>query len=262
MPEIDRERLLKGLHGEERLLGALLLDKAAETLDKGRPAATDFLDPAGRALADDLLKYIEGLRVMAFGGHRRLERVRLVLLPHYYLEATVEPPVTAVEIRGHFSGRITHRDVLGALTGSGFRREKIGDILIDGDTCQVVLAPEIAAAVQRDLVKIGDQVAEVCEIDLEQLAIPPEKVKEIRSTVASMRLDSIAGLGFGESRTKMQREIKAGKVKVNWRAVLSPDYDVNPGDVIAIRGRGRVILEETTGISKKGRTGVLLKRLI
>ena len=89
MPEIDRERLLKGLQGEERLLGALLLDKAAEALDKGCPAVTDFLDPAGRALADDLLKYIEGLRVMTFGGHRRLERVRLVLLPHYYLEATV-----------------------------------------------------------------------------------------------------------------------------------------------------------------------------
>ena len=105
MPEIDHERLLKGLQGEERLLGALLLDKAAEALDKGCPAVTDFLDPAGRALADDLLKYIEGLRVMTFGGHRRLERVRLVLLPHYYLEATVEPPVTAIEIRGGVSMR-------------------------------------------------------------------------------------------------------------------------------------------------------------
>ena len=95
------------------------------------------------------------------------------------------------------------------------------------------------------------------------MAVPPEKVKEIRSTVASMRLDSIAGLGFGESRTKMQREIKAGKVQSQLASCLITGLrcqswrrlDRDPGT-------RRVILEEMTGVSKKGRTGVLLKRLM
>jgi RNA-binding protein YlmH len=60
----------------------------------------------------------------------------------------------------------------------------------------------------------------------------------------------------------MAREIKAEKVKVNWRLTANPDYQVKVGDVLSIKGRGRVVVAETTGLSKKGRTGIVLKRLI
>lgn len=258
----DRERLLANLKGDDRLLAAQLLDKAQESLERGRPVATDFLDPAARQLTGDLFSYVEGLRVLAFGGHRRLERARLVLLPHYFLEETVEPPVAAVEVRGRFEGQASHRDFLGALMSLGIRREKIGDIIVTEDGCQIVVAPELVEAVKRDLTRVADRTVQVDEIDLERLAIPPERVKEIRSTVASLRLDAVASLGYGESRTKMQREIKAGRVKVNWRLVTSPDHEVDTGDVLSIRGRGRVVVESLTGTSKKGRTGLLLKRLM
>ncbi|HEY8345340.1 MAG TPA: S4 domain-containing protein, partial [Bacillota bacterium] len=85
---------------------------------------------------------------------------------------------------------------------------------------------------------------------------------EIKTTVASLRLDAVAGLGFGISRTKMAREIKAEKVKVNWCSTTDPDYQVKVGDVLSIKGRGRVVVAETTGLSKKGRIGVILKKLI
>lgn len=258
----DRDRLLVGLQGDDRLLAAELLDKAKAALDHGRPEVTDFLDPAGRKLAEDVYSYIEGLRVMAFGGHRRLERVRLVVLPHYYLEETVQPPVAALEVKGRFAGEATHRDFLGALMSLGIKREKIGDIIVTDEGCHVVVAPEVAETVKRDLTRVADKPVQVEEIDLERLAVPPERIKEVRSTVASLRLDAVAGLGFGESRTHMQREIKAGKVKVNWRPVTSPDREVVAGDVISIRGRGRVVVDSLTGVSKKGRTGVVLKRLM
>ena len=74
-------------------------------------------------------------------------------------------------------------------------------------------------------------------IEPEQLAVGSERVKEIRTTVASLRLDAIAGAGFGTSRTKMAKEIKAERVKVNWQSVTNPSASVAQGDVISIRGQ-------------------------
>ena len=39
-------------------------------------------------------------------------------------------------------------------------------------------------------------------IDPEQIEVEPERVKEIKTTVPAMRLDTIAASGFGTSRTK------------------------------------------------------------
>jgi RNA-binding protein YlmH len=113
-----------------------------------------------------------------------------------------------------------------------------------------------------NLEKVASNRIQVAEIEPEQLNLPNVKEKEIRSTVASLRLDAIAALGFGESRTKMVREIKAERVKVNWKPVKNPDQTVNSGDIISMRGRGRVIFREITGTSKKGRLGVVLVRLL
>ena len=97
-------------------------------------------------------------------------------------------------------------------------------------------------------------------IALSELQLRPETVKEIRSTVASLRLDSVAASGFGVSRTQMAEEIQSEKVKVNWKDAKNPAQNVKAGDVISFRGRGRVEIVEITGQTKKGRTGVLLKR--
>ena len=38
---------------------------------------------------------------------------------------------------------------------------------------------------------------QVKEIDEEQLAVEPERIKEIKATVASLRLDAVASAGYG-----------------------------------------------------------------
>jgi len=103
---------------------------------------------------------------------------------------------------------------------------------------------------------------DVREIDPEQIAVEPERVREIKATVASLRLDAVAAAGFGTSRTKIAREIKGERVKVNWKLVNNPAHEINPGDVLSIRGRGRVVVEQITGTTKKGRIGLVLKRMI
>jgi RNA-binding protein YlmH len=85
-------------------------------------------------------------------------------------------------------------------------------------------------------------------------------VKEIRTTLASLRLDTVASAGFGTSRSKMADEIAAEKLKVNWKPIKSASHAIKQGDIISMRGRGRVEVAELVGQTKKGRYSVILKR--
>lgn len=212
----------------------------------------------------NILRQEPSVRALAFGGFRRAERERLVLVPSFYLTESIEPALAFYRIIPERKSQFewTHRDVLGSLMGLGIRREKTGDILLVPGEAQIIVAAEIASAIEGELRKIGSVPVSVAAIDPEALAITPERVKEIRTTVASLRLDAVASLGYGVSRTRMAREIKSERLKINWQSVNDPDHPVKVGDVLSIRGRGRVVVAEITGQSKKGRIGLLLQRLL
>ncbi len=101
-------------------------------------------------------------------------------------------------------------------------------------------------------------------IELADIAPKEEKIKEVRTTVASLRLDAVASSGFSVSRTKLVSAINAGLLQVNWQpAKGGASQEVKEGDVISMRGRGRMKVEAITGTSRKGgRIGVYLKRFM
>lgn len=83
----------------------------------------------------------------------------------------------------------------------------------------------------------------------------------IRGTVASLRLDTVAALGFSTSRSKMTEEIRAERVCVNSMSVTDPSKQVKLGDTITAKGRRTIVkLEEVTGQTKKGRLGIVISR--
>ena len=112
------------------------------------------------------------------------------------------------------------------------------------------------------VVTIGAAQVSASEMALDEIPPREQKVKEIRTTVASMRLDVIAAAGFGTSRSKMANEIDVDKVKVNWKDVKSSSQAIKEGDIISLRGRGRVEVAEVMGTTKKGRINLVLRRFI
>ncbi|MGE5551327.1 MAG: RNA-binding protein [Bacteroidota bacterium] len=255
MPELSH------LTEEDRILVRRLLDQGQKALSAQKPVYADFLDPRQRELVGRELAVLPGLRCLYYGGYRRAERQRLVLAADCLLMEAVDPGLAYVQISAPAANALTHQDYLGAILSLGLKREKIGDLVVLESGCQAVVAEEIAPLIQTSLRRVGRGEVSVAPIEPEQLQVPPEREKEIRTTVASPRLDAVASDGFGESRTRMAREIKAGRVRVNWQPVLKPDHLLQAGDVISIRGRGRVILAEVTGTTKKGRLGLVLKRM-
>ncbi|HHX01928.1 MAG TPA: photosystem II S4 domain protein [Firmicutes bacterium] len=261
---MDRERLMSHLKSEqERQIGIRVIDAAQLAWKVNRPQITDFYDPYEQKVARSVLSAIAEVGVMEFGGYRRAERARLAIYPQFFLTEAIAVPVRVLQAKGYFSfAKVKHGDYLGSLIGLGLKREKIGDIICLADGCQVVVAAEIADFILQHWHQVHEVSIDVREIDPEQIAVEPERVREIKATVASLRLDAVAAAGFGTSRTKIAREIKGERVKVNWKLVNNPAHEINPGDVLSIRGRGRVVVEQITGTTKKGRIGLVLKRMI
>lgn len=261
---MERKQLISHLQGEkEQSIGRMMVDAAELTWKTNRPQTTDFYDPFERKVARSVLSAIPEVNVVIFGGYRQAERARLVVVPQFYLNEAIESPIRVIQAKGNFNYiSVTHRDFLGSLMNLGLKRGKIGDLLCLSDGCQVIVATEIIEYILHHWNRVHQVSLQVTEIDPQQLAIEPQKTKEIKSTVASMRLDAVAASGYGMSRTKMVREIKSKKLKVNWEIVDNPAYEVNEGDVLSMTGRGRVIIDKVTGLTKKGRVGLILKRLI
>jgi len=247
---------------EDRLLAGRVLDLAAKAYAEDKPQATGFLDPRERDVAEAVLRAVEGVRVLAVGGYPGAERRRLVIYPDYFPPEAVEAPLAAVELTGAGVAQLRHGDVLGALLGAGVERDQVGDLLLAGDRWQVVVTPPVAGFLCTHLRRVGRVAVAVQPIDPEQVEAPAARVKEVRATVASPRLDAVASIGFGTSRTRMARDIRAERVKLNWKVVTDPAAAVKEGDVISVRGRGRAVVERLSGVTRKGRIGVTVKRYL
>lgn len=92
--------------------------------------------------------------------------------------------------------------------------------------------------------------------------MPEERVEYIRDSVSSLRLDSIVSSAFRLSRGRAAEAIKHGIVSVDHAECVKPDASVKEGSSIVLKGKGKAVLEETGGESKKGRIRIVIKKYI
>lgn len=226
----------------------------------GKIIPTPFLDPRQQELAECSLKQRPDLHHVAFGGYPGAERVCFNIGPaerHLPL-----PPVTALLITGEWEKEPpAQRDFLGAVCSLRLKRDQVGDIiLLPGGGAAVIVLESIAPVVCSSLRQVGGESVK-CEItEPAALISAGEKGREIKGTVASMRLDAVLSLGFGISRSRMVPLIKAGLVRVNFRQVDSPAFQLRQGDMISLRGKGCLELLSVEGATRKGRQRVLIKK--
>ncbi len=171
--------------------------------------------------------------------------------------------VLRVQTKGGGMGRkLTHRDYLGSLLGLGIKREKVGDILVHENGADIIVLKELCEYIAVNYEKAGRanlsvEIAEITDIDMGNIT-----VEEKRDTVASLRLDSLVSSAFGISRGKAQEAIKMGIVFVNSAAAVKADMQLEEGDKLVLRGRGKAVLREIAGRSKKDRIYVVFDKYI
>ena len=251
-------RYYKGTEGEA--VAVKLVDFAAQTLKNRKCKLTGFLSPFEQEMAGVIANSLGSLNVDFYGGFRGAERQRAAFC-HEEFKGTpnFEIAVVKAEWNGEFA-RLGHRDVLGSILNLGVAREHIGDVIATKDCARILVDQKMCDYFTANLTHIGGTSVKTSVDELENISAKEERTKEIRATVASLRADSIAAAGFGMSRSKAAQEILAEKIKLNWQTVKSSSQAVKEGDVLSMRGRGRLEIAEIRGQTKKGRVGVLLKR--
>ncbi|MGI6721420.1 MAG: RNA-binding protein [Anaerovoracaceae bacterium] len=220
-----------------------------------------ILDMHQQAIVQRNIRRPAGTECLFYGGYEDAERRIFVCLPDY---AELNGDDILAVLRADTSGHagLTHRDYLGALTGLGIRRDLAGDILVRRDGADIIILKEIADFLLLNYTQAGRAALKTQILPLSQLIVPEASVKVIRDTVASMRLDNIVSAGFGMSRSKAAEAVQRGLVFVNSVEMDKPDWRIEEKDKVVLRGKGKIVIDEIGGRSKKGREYVTIKRYI
>ena len=262
--QMDRANIEKiAQSGEDKVLLAKLWDKITAGMRKNIIASTCFLSPRELQMASYLFGQQEGL--LTFGGYPDAERKMLVYLPDYLDESALtdeDSPLVCLRATFYEGDTPTHRDFLGALMGAGIARETIGDICVGKGSCDFFVTQEIAPYIKQNLLGAGRTKIRLESIPLSQVKIPEPEVKQIKDTVASLRLDSIVSSGFRIGRSLAAQHICAGKAAIDGLPCEKPDKFVEQGAKISIRGLGKIHLQQVNGQTKKGRISVVIDRYV
>lgn len=258
---LPREMLLKQV--ENRESAAQVLDQAEQALKTWEIALTHFLAPPELAAAQQMLQQLTEVHTLAGGGYPQAERQRLAIARTELPLESSHIALVPLEIAGNFLfDPASHRDFLGAILGTGIVRDKVGDIIVLGERgAQAIVVPELAEFLETSLTQVRTVPVKTQRIEWSELKVREPKKKEMTTVEASLRLDALASAGFGMSRSKMADLISAGDVRVNWKEVTQPSYSLKSGDLVAIRGKGRLEVGEVA-ITKKERYRVQLTRLV
>lgn len=256
---LPREEILKGVENRDTI--ARVIDRAEQAIKTWEVVLTDFLSPPELAELQRVFSRLTEVQIVAWGGYEQAERQRVAIARSEMPLERDQVELVALEIAGNFLfDTATHRDFLGAMLGAGIVREKTGDVIVLGERgAQAIASPEVAEFLEMSLQQVRSVPVKTQRIDLSELKIREPKKKESTTVEASLRLDAIASAGFGMSRSKMSDLIDGGDVRVNWKDVTQTSYQVKSGDLIAIRGKGRLEVGEIM-VTKKERYRVQLTR--
>ncbi len=263
--EYRRELLRKYARSpEDDALLARIFDKYELWQRDGRMQYTRFLTERDKLCCAPALRELGTDDAFFWGGYDDAERTVLIFPAQWQdqdtLKRSKECPLTVIRAVWKSGETLTHRDFLGALMGLGIERELIGDILVKAGACDILLLREIAPYVLQNLASAGHETLSLSE-EVEP-DVGEARFRLIKDTVATLRLDAIVGSGFALSREKAASAIRSGKVTLDGLECIKPDKPVEQGSRISLRGLGKIRLAEIGGLSKKGRTIIVIERYI
>lgn len=222
-----------------------------------------FLTPYERAVIERSVLPPVDIVCAFYGGYDYAERTIFTAVPEplsYNIDC--ELPIDVIEITGRDISLLSHRDYLGSILGLGIKREKIGDIAILDDCCFIFVLNDISEYILNNLSKIGRVGVNLKKKELFDIKIPEPRIKEIKGTVSSMRLDCVLSLALSVSRSTANSLISSDKVFVNWKEENRNDFTLNDNDMLSVRGFGRFKIKASNDFSRKNRQHIIIEKYL
>lgn len=237
------------------LFGKRLTELVVRAEKTGTKTFSDFVTPAEIPLCRHAAKE-HALTVTFQGGYPEAERVIAG-----FSDGPIEDeefPILAYEIKWPHQKAPRHQDLLGGLMALGLSRACTGDIIVMPENA-VLFIESKCRYIETMFSEAGG-----CHLQVTLLSewpeIEPPKGITLHGNVSSLRLDAVVSEGYHLSRGDAVERINAGNVKLNHVQVFKPDARILRGDVISLRGAGRLVVEEIGQPTKKDRLPLVLTR--
>ena len=208
-----------------------------------------FLDEREAALCAGARKRAGEMELRFFGGYEGAARVMLGLIPP---GAEARFPLAAVTLHVRREASLTHRDWLGSLLSLGIKREAVGDLLCEEGRCVAFVTESVAPVILRELRKVGGEGVQVTT-GFEEPLPAAHRFLARSETVAPVRLDGVVAAVCACARSQAAEWIRLGLVAVNGLPCGKGDAPLKAGDRLAVRGKGKYILDSTDRVTRKGR---------
>ena len=245
---------------EERAFVEKMVDLCQRVEESYSYHLTAFLNPREEEILHSIASFYQ---LNAFSSRTVFasEFVRMIIAPDYYVLQQADFEIVVLEISYPVKFHtLSHSQILGTLIHQlGIKREWIGDIFLVDTRWFVMLDQKFVDLSQGTITKISRVPVQWKECPLAAVPLVEEaEGKTIQVLLSSLRLDKIVAVAFKLSRANAGRLVESGHVKLDYREVTQTGKTVEMGQLVSVRGFGRVRLKEFLGISKQGKFKVEL----
>ena len=248
----------KHIHQHYQKADAGFVDQVLEWFDRVDQQytmmVTNFLDPHQVVIVQQLAGRTD-LQVFVSSDFYPSEYARVIIAPAYYALDTEDFAISLIEI-GFASkfNQLRHSQILGTLLNQlGMERWVFGDILVGPDKAQFYVDARMSDHIVASITKISRVAVKLRAVPLTERMQVEEKVVVKDILASSLRLDKIVAASFNLARAKASQLITSGKVKVNYHEVDQVASVIQVGDLISVRGFGRLTVLEEKGLSRQGK---------
>lgn len=266
---MDRNVINNYKNEDDRLLISKIIDKIKFCDTKNKIQNTDFLSLVEQKLVENFLKSQKINNYFFTGGFEEAER-KIVLFYPQKMENLLDKinlneyiNVIRIILPDELEGEYFHKNYLGGLMKLGIEREKIGDIIVDNNGADILVLPEMTKFLISNISELTRfSKSEVKQINIEDLREVNIKTETIKITIASMRLDNIVAELARCSRGKANEILVQERVLVNYQTYTKPSKEIKENDTITIRGKGRFVIKQVLGNTKKGRIFLEIEKFV
>ncbi len=246
---------------EEDMLKKRLTELSNLAYNRGFVTFSDFLNLNELNILHTIPKNMFPARYETYGGYELSERQMAAFLPDALCFTYPVRAVHVSPVNKRFAEELSHRDYLGSLMNLGIDRCKIGDILVWEEGAVIFAKEEICGYIADNLTRIRHTSVNTSVQETEDITYTP-RYEKLRGTVPSVRLDTVLSVCYPMSRSRLVPLIESGKVFVNGKLITSNGYHLKDGDIISVRGTGRVVYDGILSETKKGRYLISVRKYI
>ena len=241
---------------ENEFLISKIIDKINFCKNKNSIEYTDFLDMNQKSIVLEILKREKFNNFIINDGQLEFDRNIIIMYPDKlnsdiakkYFDQIVE----FIKIENGNCSKYEHRVYLSGVMKLGIRREKFGDIIVQKDNASIIVFKELSKYIYNGLKQLKRfEKSDIDILDIEKLELKENEFEQISIIVHSLRLDNIVSELAKCSRTKAKEIIEEGRTFINNKCEYKISKNINIGDIITIRGKGKFILDKIENKTKK-----------